>query len=264
MVKDIIREYERSPNFTRLSDATKQSYSLYLGHIIKAFGHREIDSITRKEVATYLSGKKPGAHNLILSIFRVVFGFAIDRGYLDTSPADRIKRHHVGAWTAWPYADLMKIIHNPRCGASLAACLAFYTAQRLSDVLAMDWSDYDGTHLHVTQSKTGTKLRLPVVGPLKAVLDPIRSTGPIVTINGGGIDRSKFYYYFRTMALSTTGKYYPFHGIRKTSAQRMAESGATPHQISSITGHKSLREIERYTREANQKEIAEKAIGHLT
>jgi len=40
------------------------------------------------------------------------------------------------------------------------------------------------------------------------------------------------------------------HGLRKAAARRLAEAGCTALQIASITGHK---EVERYTRAANQK-----------
>src|SRR5262249_46315448 len=38
------------------------------------------------------------------------------------------------------------------------------------------------------------------------------------------------------------------HGLRKAAARRLAEAGCTPHEIAAITGHASLREVERYTR----------------
>jgi integrase len=40
------------------------------------------------------------------------------------------------------------------------------------------------------------------------------------------------------------------HGLRKACAMALAEAGATAHEIASVTGHQSLEEIERYTRDA--------------
>ena len=51
------------------------------------------------------------------------------------------------------------------------------------------------------------------------------------------------------------------HGLRKTAARRLAEAGATPHEIAAITGHESLREVERYAREANKMRLAEFGSG---
>ena len=51
------------------------------------------------------------------------------------------------------------------------------------------------------------------------------------------------------------------HGLRKAAARRLAEAGCTPHQIMAVTGHRSLSEVENYTRAARQKELAAAAIS---
>jgi len=43
------------------------------------------------------------------------------------------------------------------------------------------------------------------------------------------------------------------HGLRKTAARMLAEVGCPALEIMAVTGHKSLAEIERYTRAADQK-----------
>ena len=53
------------------------------------------------------------------------------------------------------------------------------------------------------------------------------------------------------------------HGLRKTAARMLAEAGNSAHRIASITGHKSLAEIERYTKAADQKRMAAAAIHRL-
>jgi site-specific recombinase XerD len=51
------------------------------------------------------------------------------------------------------------------------------------------------------------------------------------------------------------------HGLRKASARRLAEAGCTVKQIAAITGHKTLAETERYTRQADQEILARQAIS---
>jgi hypothetical protein len=53
------------------------------------------------------------------------------------------------------------------------------------------------------------------------------------------------------------------HGLRKASATRLAEAGCSPHQIMAITGHKSLKEVEVYTKAAGQKGLAMSAMARL-
>ena len=52
------------------------------------------------------------------------------------------------------------------------------------------------------------------------------------------------------------------HGLRKTAARMLAEAGCSAPQIASVTGHRSLKEIERYIRDADQKKLSTAAI-HL-
>ena len=42
------------------------------------------------------------------------------------------------------------------------------------------------------------------------------------------------------------------HGLRKARMRRLAERGATTKEIASVSGHKTLKEVERYTEAADQ------------
>lgn len=53
------------------------------------------------------------------------------------------------------------------------------------------------------------------------------------------------------------------HGLRKAAARRLAEAGCSANEIASITGHTTLKEIERYTKAAEQKILATAAIRRL-
>ncbi|MGZ3282563.1 MAG: tyrosine-type recombinase/integrase, partial [Xanthobacteraceae bacterium] len=53
------------------------------------------------------------------------------------------------------------------------------------------------------------------------------------------------------------------HGLSKAALRRLAEHGATSKEMQAISGHKSLSEIERYTRQADQQRLARAAIDTL-
>ncbi|MGC1900229.1 MAG: hypothetical protein WA716_16205 [Pseudolabrys sp.] len=48
--------------------------------------------------------------------------------------------------------------------------------------------------------------------------------------------------------------------MRKAACRRLAEAGCTVHQIAAISGHQSLREIERYTKAVDQARLAREAM----
>ena len=53
------------------------------------------------------------------------------------------------------------------------------------------------------------------------------------------------------------------HGLRKACARRLAEAGASAHEIMAVTGHKTLAEVQRYTESATREGLADTAMGKL-
>ena len=53
------------------------------------------------------------------------------------------------------------------------------------------------------------------------------------------------------------------HGLRKALMRRLAEKGTSSKQIAAMSGHKSLKEIERYTAQADQGRMAKQAMAGL-
>ncbi|WP_414896537.1 tyrosine-type recombinase/integrase [Rhodovulum sp. YEN HP10] len=53
------------------------------------------------------------------------------------------------------------------------------------------------------------------------------------------------------------------HGLRKACARRLAEAGATPHEIAAVTGHKTLALVQLYTEAAGREGLADAAFEKL-
>ena len=51
------------------------------------------------------------------------------------------------------------------------------------------------------------------------------------------------------------------HGLRKAACRRLAEAGCTVHEIAAISGHATLKEVERYTKAADQARLAQAAMA---
>jgi integrase len=51
-----------------------------------------------------------------------------------------------------------------------------------------------------------------------------------------------------------------FHGLRKAACRRLAEAGCSANEIAAISGHATLKEVERYTRAADQARMARNAM----
>jgi integrase len=84
----------------------------------------------------------------------------------------------------------------------------------------------------------------------------------IVTDEGRPFTAAGFGNWFRKMC-KTAGlpKHCASHGLRKASLRRLAEAGCTAHEIMSISGHKTLREVTRYTEAADRRQLARDAMA---
>lgn len=54
------------------------------------------------------------------------------------------------------------------------------------------------------------------------------------------------------------------HGLRKACCRRLAEAGCSAPEIMAISGHSSLREVQRYIAAADQGRMARSAMASIT
>lgn len=53
------------------------------------------------------------------------------------------------------------------------------------------------------------------------------------------------------------------HGLRKAACRRLAEAGCSASQIAAVSGHRTLKEVERYVRAADQRRMAVDAVAAM-
>ncbi|AZO78078.1 hypothetical protein B5U98_21000 [Bosea sp. Tri-39] len=104
--------------------------------------------------------------------------------------------------------------------------------------------------MRVKQVKTGADLMIHRHPDLEPSLDAFRlDVGTMVLTEFGHPFTEKGFGNWMADAIDAAGlpERCVTHGIRKAAARRLAEAGCTAHEIASITGHKSLNEVQRYT-----------------
>jgi hypothetical protein len=57
--------------------------------------------------------------------------------------------------------------------------------------------------------------------------------------------------------------YCRLHGLKKGGMRRIAEAGGTAHELMAISGHKTLTEVQRYTKDVDRKKLADSAMAKL-
>jgi integrase len=210
----------------------------------------------------------PQAANAFAQLATSIFAWARDRGWIDYSPLDRIKSIPGGHWPAWTDEQADEADRRLPEHLRRAVILARYTGQRRGDLIRMPWSAYDGRTIKVRQEKTGAELVLPVHVALKAELDAWRrtATSTLILTTASGVPWLPTHLsnaLARGLAVIGLPDKLNVHGLRKLAATALAEAGCSPHEIASVTGHKSLAMVALYTASARQQQLAEAAITRL-
>jgi integrase len=116
-----------------------------------------------------------------------------------------------------------------------------------------------GRELHITQQKTGTRLIIPVIPELQAVLEatPNKHLTFLTTTYGQPFTAAGFGGWFRERCDEAgLPKDCAAHGLRKAACRRFAEAGCSASTIAAISGHKTLREVQRYVEAADKTRLA--------
>lgn len=267
-VGDMIARYLESPEYSALAPATQRLYATCIRPLLDNPKIRHVDarSVRRSDILTMRDGlsDRPGMADMFVAATGAVFRWGMDRDLADINPCSRIPKLAKGEHRRWTAGEVERLLTKATPVFRMAGALALYTGQRAGDIVAMRWDDYQHDRIKVVQDKTGTPLLIPVHPLLARALSewPRRCETILFTrydtpFTAAGFRRS-WQRERERIGVSAT-----WHGLRKTAAATLAEQGASAHEIAAITGHKTLREIERYTREADQLSRAELAVSKM-
>jgi enterobacteria phage integrase len=267
----LVQDYFASPDFLCLATSSQRAYRLVIERWVREenIGRRRVDQMRREHVAKMLAKRveTPGAANDLLKKIRILIGFAIANGLRADDPTLRMKRFAKGhGHHTWTEEEIAVYEEHWPAGTRerMAFALLLHTGQRLSDVVPMSWPDISDNSIRVRQQKTREKLTVPLHPRLKALLDGWSRDHMVLLATGRGKPFSTAGFgnwMAHKIAEAGLPERCVTHGLRKAAARRLAEAGCTPHQIMAVTGHRSLSEVENYTRAARQKELAAAAIS---
>jgi len=165
---------------------------------------------------------------------------------------------------SWSDAEIAQFEKHHPVGsrARLALALLLYTGQRRSDIVRLGRQLLRDCVLTVRQQKTGAELLIPVHPILQAILDdaPKDNMTFLTTQFGKPFTSNGFGNWFRDQCNAAGLPQCSAHGLRKAAARRLAEAGCTAHEIASITGHASLKQVAHYTKAADQGRLASAAM----
>lgn len=271
-ISSVIAAYYQSAEYAALQPQTQRTYRLILDRFRVEYGTGPASRFEAEHLRKIIDkmADRPEAARNLLKRLRSVCRFAVARGLMRRDPTEGVAppRRKTSGFRAWTDDDIEKFEAKWPVGsrARLALSLLLFTGQRRSDVVRMGRQHVRNGVLHVRQQKTGAELAIPLHPALRAELDqlPAGNLTFLMTAAGKPFSPVGFSNWFSDCAAKAglPERSSP-HGLRKAAARWLAEAGCSTMEIAAITGHASLKEVERYTKSAAQHRLAEAAMETL-
>lgn len=270
-VSALIVEYYRSLEFRDLRASTQRGYRNMLERFRDRYGGKGAGSIQSHhlEAIFHEMAETPGAAVNLRKRLRRVFRLAVRLGWRTDNPVTEteVRRKKSEGFIPWSEGEIARYEARWPSGTRerLALVLLLYTGQRRSDVVTMGRQHVGRGRISVKQLKTSARLSIRIHPALQRELDLAPSEGLTFLLTGHGVPFSAagFTAWFveRAIAAGVIGR--TPHGLRKAAGRRMAEAGCTAKEIAAVLGHATLSEVERYTRDADQEQLADSAVEKL-
>ena len=265
-------KYYSSAEFARLDVGTKSWRRHHLDAVAKIHGDKPVALLQPKH-ARKLRDEAEGSavvKNIRLKALRALFVWAVEAEEAPHDPMIGVKpiKHVSKGHHSWELHEIEQFEQRHPIGskARLAMTILLYTACRREDVVRLGPQHVRDGRLRYRQAKNEHRnpvdLNIPIHPDLKAVIDATASGHLtfLTTEYGRPFSPAGFGNRFREWCNQAGLPHCSAHGLRKAAAARLAERGATAHEIMAITGHRSLEEVERYTRAARQGDLADAAM----
>ena len=219
----------------------------------------------------------PNAANNMRKRLSQVLDLAVKLEWIPANPVKQTKAYVVvgGGHHTWTEVEISKFFkaHTIGSRAHLAVTLMLYTGAARVDVVKLGQFSIkqtdDGQRLEYRRQKTrksnGQLVSIPLHPDLIEVLSRCEKTKGTFLQTEYNRQRSAegFGNSMRKWCDEASLPQCSGHGLRKACARRLAEAGATAPEIMSITGHKTLSEVQRYIADANRELMADSAMNKL-
>jgi integrase len=269
-VNAMIVGFLASGAFEGLAPTSQVQYRRIFEQLRREHGDRSIATLERRHVVAMVDAKAktPSAARDFLRCLRLLVAYAIGIGIRQDDPTAgmRVKMPKSEGFRTWAEDDIAAFEAAYPLGSKprLALALLLGTALRCADVVRLGRQHIRAGTIHITQQKTGTALAIPITAALAVAINAATPSEHVMFLlneHGRPFTARGFSKWFVKMCERASLKGLSAHGLRKAACRRLAEAGCSANEIAAISGHKSLNEVARYTRAADQARMARNAVA---
>ena len=272
----LVNEYRMSPAFKTLAQSTRTVRANTLDRLCEAYGDFPYATLTAEAVMKIRNAKMetPEAANTIVKALRQVYRHAVEYNIegITHDPTREVKllpSKNPDGFHAWTIDEVAQYRERHPIGSkarlALELCL-FGGCARRSDLVRLGRQHItrDG-RLRYTQQKNRHKkpieVDIPILPELHEAIDatPTGDMTFLITEFNLPFSAKGFGNWFKKRAREAGLEECSTHGMRKVGAEILAESGCTDHEIMAIGGWTTLKEVQRYSKKARRRVMADNA-----
>jgi integrase len=143
---------------------------------------------------------------------------------------------------------------------------ALKTASRRGEVVRLGPQHVRNGRIRIERTHGSEDVDLPMSPELQAACDAMPKAHLTYIVTAHGKPRSKYGLgndFAKWATEAGLPAYCRLHGLKKGGMRRLAEAGGTAHELMAISGHKTLTEVQRYTKDADRKKLADSGMAKL-
>jgi len=247
----VVAERYRKDELPRKAPSTQDEYTRALKELLPVFGKTKLEAIQPKHIRGYLDRRSsPIAGNREIAVLSAVFNRAREWGYTRAAnPCAGVRRNAERGRDKYITDEEYRRLYTAADQVLRdAMALAYYTGQRVSDVLKIRRSDIRDGALWIRQSKTSAHLRIAIVGELGRVIKRITGRGVVSiyllsTAKGERVSYSVLHQRF-AKARTKAGVDFQFRDLRAKAATDLEDLA----QAQKLLGHSGREMTEHYTK----------------
>jgi integrase len=272
-LNQLIVSYYKSTAFVDdLSTLTQMARRRIIEKIRIAHGEKSIANLQPQHVAALIDKVTGHAKKNWMKAIRGLMAYAVSTKARTDDPSAGIKLKapkSTGGFHTWTDQEIEQYRAYWPLGTQqrLVMEFALETASRRSEVVKLGPQHVKHGRIKIARGKGSAGVDIRVTPELQAACEamPREHLTYIVTAYGkprtaAGLGND-FARWCDEAGLPSNCR---MHGLRKARTRQLVQSGATPHHVMSVTGHKTLAEVQRYADEYNRPEAADEALDLLS
>jgi integrase len=270
----LIERYRETAAWTGLSLATRRQRENIFKQVLKTAGREPLMHVTKASIVAGRDRRAatPSQARHFLDAMRGLFRWALDADHVNTDPTHSVAdpaRAKLGGFPIWTEEHVEAYAHRWPIGTRQRVWLdvLLYTGLRRGDAVQLGRQHVKDSIATILTEKSGftIEVSIPILPVLAATLrvGPCSDLAFITGESGRPLSKESFGNEFRK-ACRAAGVPGSAHGLRKVAATRAANNGATVAELEAIFGWTGGRVASLYTRAADRRHLARRAMHKLT